>query len=69
MDGVVQAFPIETTGRRDVRAHPIGQVVMDGAHFESDGLERAEGTLDVADVRHAARRLSGAIVSEEAHLS
>ena len=41
--------PLDVVGehaQEDVRAHAIGRAVMDGAHLQIDGFERAEGTLD-----------------------
>ena len=54
--------PLEVVGehaQEDVRAHPIGCAVMDGAHLQIDGLERTEGALDVGQrlvVTHAVGR-------------
>lgn len=36
----------------EVRPHPVGQAVMNGAHVQLDGLERAEGKRVFADVEH-----------------
>ena len=55
--------PLHVVGQHaqeDVRAHPIGRVVMDRAHLQVDGLERAERALDVGQglvVAHALGRI------------
>ena len=51
--------PLDVVGehaQEDMRAHPIGQTVVDRAHLQIDGLERTEGALDVGErlvVAHA----------------
>ena len=54
--------PLDVVGehaQQDVRAHPIGQMVVDGAHLQIDRLERAEGAFHIAQGLVAAHDISG----------
>jgi hypothetical protein len=44
--------PLDVIGEhaeKDMRLHPAGEAIVDGADLEVDGLERAEGALDVGE--------------------